>query len=66
MSLLLLESRVVMMRVRHSKVGRKDVNSLISRQHIANPRPLNCPAFQHLDFEVLVAIVYLLAPVTST
>ena len=39
-SSLFLESRVVIIRVRHSNVGREDINSLISRQHIANPRPL--------------------------
>lgn len=39
-SSLFLESRVVMMRVRHSKAGREDMNSSISRQHIAKPRPL--------------------------
>lgn len=39
-SSLFVKSRVVMMRVRHSYVGREDINSLISRQHIAKPRPL--------------------------
>ena len=28
------------MRVRHSKAGREDMNSSISRQHMAKPRPL--------------------------
>ena len=40
MSSLFLESRVVIIRVRHSNVGRDDINSLISRQQIAKPRPL--------------------------
>lgn len=40
MSLLFLESRVVKTMVRLWNEGRDETNSSISRQQIANPRPL--------------------------
>ena len=51
-SALFPEFRVVTMRVRHSNVGREDINSSISRQHMANPRPL-CLC-QHIKSNILL------------
>ena len=53
-----------MTRVRHSNVGREDMNSLISRQHIANPRPLT--ARQDIDSNDDSCQPHLFTPVTST
>ena len=54
MSPLFVEFRVVMMMVRHSNVGREDINSSISRQHVANPSPLRCTARQHVQLGFLL------------
>ena len=59
MSSLFLESRVVITRVRHSNVGREDMNSFISRQHIANPRPL-LHVSTLVRMSIVVKVTYLL------